>query len=230
VGCLVCGKPLAYHKTSKIRKCELCARSLPTTVVCERGHYVCDDCHCGGALALARQIALNSATSNPHEIALAIMHGQSVNMHGPEHHVIVGFALAAAYCNAVSEQSKLPKHLDIIVQRGGKVPGGTCGYWGACGAAVGAGIFLSAVFGVTPMSGDDSYGLCNLLTAECLTAIGNVGGPRCCKRNVALAIRATVTFLRERLGIALEWSDVCCEFSSRNRECIGVRCPWSYNR
>ena len=34
--------------------------------------------------------------------------------------------------------------LDTVLRRGGKVPGGWCGYYGACGAAVGVGVAVSA--------------------------------------------------------------------------------------
>jgi hypothetical protein len=147
-------------------------------------------------------------------------------MHGPEHHVIVGSALAAAYCHAVGKPSKLEKALDTIEKRGKKVPGGTCGFWGACGAGLGAGIFLSAVTGSTPLS-TDVHGLCNRLTARCLSAIGELGGPRCCKRNVGIAIRESVAFIRENFGVRLQEPCIVCEFSLRNNECIGNRCPFS---
>jgi hypothetical protein len=81
------------------------------------------------------------------------MRAPSVNMHGPEHHVIVGAALITAYRNAGGAAEPLEKLLGTVEKRGNKVPGGTCGFWGACGAALGAGIFLSAATGSTPLSG-----------------------------------------------------------------------------
>ena len=38
--------------------------------------------------------------------------------------------------------------LSEICKRARQVPGGTCGYWGVCGAAAGAGIFMSVMTGI----------------------------------------------------------------------------------
>ena len=51
-------------------------------------------------------------------------------MHGPEHHVMVGSALLAAYKNAGGEID-LPEALLEMMNRGKAVPGGVCGFWGA---------------------------------------------------------------------------------------------------
>ncbi|MDR2360396.1 MAG: DUF5714 domain-containing protein [Oscillospiraceae bacterium] len=222
-GCLICGAPLRYHKSSRRMRCSLCGTVRETEVACARGHFVCDACHSGGAVSVARELSMRSVSSDPWEIALSIMRVPSVQTHGPEHHSIVGFALAAAYCNAEDKREDLPVLLDIIEKRSNRIPGGVCGYWGACGAAVGAGVFLSAILGATPLRGGK---LCNMLTAECLIAIAEVSDIRCCKRNLGIALRETVAFLRER-GIAeLSQPQIVCEFSARNRECIGSACPW----
>jgi hypothetical protein len=172
-----------------------------------------------------RAVCGASDSRDPYEIALAIMRAPSVNLHGPEHHVIVGASLATAFRNVGGASEPLEKLLDIIEKRGKNVPGGTCGFWGACGAALGAGIFLSAATGATPLSAE-SQGLCNRLTARCLAAIGEIGGPRCCKRNLALAIRETVAFTRENLGVDMAEGEIVCEFYKNNKECIGARCPF----
>mgnify|MGYP002869165356 CR=1 FL=1 len=65
-----------------------------------------------------------------------------VHMHGPEHHGIVPCVLLTAYRNNGGEVD-LPSSLREAVRRAKQVPGGTCGYWGACGAAIGAGIDIS---------------------------------------------------------------------------------------
>jgi hypothetical protein len=179
-------------------------------------------------MSAVRGVCLSAETTDPWAVALEIMRLPAVNLHGPEHHVIIGSALMTAYSNATGTRDKLAKSLGIIEKRGTKVPGGTCGFWGACGAGLGAGIFLAVVTESTPLSAD-TYGLCNRLTARCLAAIGEVGGPRCCKRNVGIALRETVAFLREELGVALTEPAIACEFSGKNRECIGKKCAWNVN-
>ena len=62
-----------------------------------------------------------------------------------------------------------------------------CGLYGACGAAVGCGIFMSVYTGTTPLS-KDTWSLCNYATAGALSEMAKLGGPRCCKRNTFAAL------------------------------------------
>ena len=66
------------------------------------------------------------------------------HMHRPEHHVMVGSALLAAYKNAGGEID-LPEALLEMMNRGKAVPGGVCGFWGACGAGISTGMFISII-------------------------------------------------------------------------------------
>ena len=113
-----------------------------------------------------------------------------------------------------------------MMTRGKKVPGGTCGFWGACGAAISAGMFVSIITGSTPLA-VESWGLANSMTAKALAPIGAVGGPRCCKRNSFLAIQAAVDFVREHFGVEMESQPVVCGFIPKNNQCIGKRCPFA---
>ena len=113
-----------------------------------------------------------------------------------------------------------------MFRRGKGVPGGACGYWGACGAAVSAGIFTSIVTMASPLA-VEPWGLANLTTACALERIGTIGGPRCCKRNSYTAILETAKFAREKLGVNMETSPIVCTRSGRNGECIGLRCPYN---
>ncbi|MDR0936389.1 MAG: DUF5714 domain-containing protein [Oscillospiraceae bacterium] len=225
-GCLICGKPLLYVQNTKRKRCKICGNIFSADAFCLGGHYVCDACHGKGAIYVIRAVCKSAQTSDAWAIAREIMRSPAVETHGPEHHIIVGSALLAAYCNASESYENFEKYLEIIEKRGKKVPGGTCGFWGACGAAIGAGIFLAAVTNSTPLA-TETHGLCNRLTARCLAAIGEIGGPRCCKRNVALAIRETTAFLRENFGVNLGGERIICEFSTKNDECIGDRCPFA---
>ena len=120
------------------------------------------------------------------------------HMHGPEHHVMVGMALLTAYKNCGGEID-LKRSLIEMNSRGSSVPGGACGFWGACGAGISAGMFISIVTGSTPL-GKDNFGLSHKMTARALDAIGEVGGPRCCKRDSYLSITRAVDFVKKILG------------------------------
>ena len=63
-------------------------------------------------------------------------------------------------------------------------------------------------------------------TAQALEVIAGTGGARCCKRDSWLALLSAVRFARERLGVDLEGRGPVCEFSARNRECLGDGCPF----
>ena len=68
-------------------------------------------------------------------------------------------------------------------------------------------------------------GLSNKITSSVLDAIGEVGGPRCCKRNFYLAIARAVEFAREHLGIKMETGKIECTHSSQNNQCIEKKMP-----
>ncbi|MDU9376937.1 hypothetical protein McpSp1_15780 [Methanocorpusculaceae archaeon Sp1] len=223
--CLVCGAPLHYRDTAEEMTCSVCGRKFSSNARCENGHFVCDACHASPAISAIRSICLETQSKNPFTVATAMMHSPSVHMHGPEHHILVGAALLAAYRNAGGDVC-LQTALDEMVRRGSMVPGGFCGLAGSCGAALSAGMFYSIATKTNPLS-TASWSRANQLTAACLDAIGKAGGPRCCKRDSFLALGVTVPFVLQHLEIAMEMPDVLrCEFFSRNRECLKERCRY----
>ena len=120
----------------------------------------------------------------------------------------------------------LESALREMYSRGKAVPGGACGFWGACGAGISAGQFLAIATASTPLA-REPWGLSNQMTARALDSIGKVGGPRCCKRDSWLAVQAAVDFVREHLGVEKQHSVPVCSYSARNSQCIGKRCPFS---
>ena len=146
------------------------------------------------------------------------------HMHGPEHHIMVGSALLTAYKNA-GGKIDLEKALIEMLSRGKQVPGGACGFWGTCGAAISTGMFISIITGSTPLANKE-WGLSNLMTSASLNAIGKVGGPRCCKRNSYLSIIEAVKFTKENLNIEMELLEIKCIHKNQNNQCIGKRCPF----
>ena len=137
---------------------------------------------------------------------------------------MVGAALLTAYKNTGGE-IELPKALNEMYRRGKAVPGGVCGFWGACGAGVSAGQFMAIVTESTPLA-VEPWGLSNRMTAKALESIGQNGGPRCCKRDSYLSILAAIDFVDAHLGIHMEKSKPVCTRSIQNQQCIGKRCPF----
>ena len=191
--------------------------------MCKQGHYVCDSWHTGGMDTILG-ICLAETSKNPIHILQKLMALDLCHMHGPEHHVMVGSALLTAYKNAGGEID-LEKALVEMQSRGKKVPGGACGFWGACGAGISAGMFVSIITGATPLA-NESWGLSNKMTSAALGAIGEVGGPRCCKRDSYLAITQAVKFVQENFGVEMELDEIKCTHSALNNQCIKERCPF----
>ncbi len=222
--CLICGAPLKYLKNDWEMECVLCHKKEQSKTACEKGHYVCNDCHTRGMDAIVG-VCLAETSKNPVEIMGKLMNLPFCHMHGPEHHVMVGAALLTAYKNA-GGKIDLAEALSEMQARGKKVPGGVCGFWGACGAGISAGIFVAIVTGSTPLAGE-AWGLSNQMTSAALGSIGKIGGPRCCKRDSYLAITEAVKFAREHLGVEMESGRIRCTHASQNNQCIGGRCPFA---
>ena len=147
------------------------------------------------------------------------------HMHGPEHHVMVGAALLTAYHNAGGDIA-LSDALMEMLRRGKSVPGGACGFWGACGAGISTGMFVSIISGSTPLT-DEPFALSHKMTAAALGQIGEIGGPRCCKRDSFLSILTAIDFVKEHFGVAMQKPEVVCRYAAQNNQCIGKRCPFS---
>ncbi len=222
--CLICKAPLEYLQNDEEMKCSLCHKTEMSKTRCIQGHYVCDSCHTSGMDSIL-SLCLSVKSKNPFEIIYTMMKMPFCHMHGPEHHVMVGAALLTAYKNAGGALD-LDAALSEMIQRGRRVPGGACGFWGACGAGVSTGMFISIITGASPLA-QESWGLANQMTGKALESIGLVGGPRCCKRDSFLAILAAIDFVAEHFGVQMEKSDIVCGFSSKNNQCIGRRCPFS---
>ena len=221
--CLICGAPLMYLEKDIEVECALCHKKEQSKTMCKQGHYVCDSCHTGGMDTILG-ICLAETSKNPIHILQKLMALDLCHMHGPEHHVMVGSALLTAYKNAGGEID-LEKALVEMQSRGKKVPGGACGFWGACGAGISAGMFVSIITGATPLA-NESWGLSNKMTSAALGAIGEVGGPRCCKRDSYLAITQAVKFVQENFGVEMELDEIKCTHSALNNQCIKERCPF----
>lgn len=169
-------------------------------------------------------LCLEEKSKNPVEILLRLADSLNCPVHNPLHHILVGSALLTAYKNA-GGNIDLEKSLGELKSRAEQVPGGACGYWGACGAGISSGMFVSVVTGSTPLKNEE-WKLSNLMTATSLGAIGEVGGPRCCKRNSYLAITEAVKFAKENLSVEMELNKIKCIHFNENSQCIGARCPF----
>ena len=163
----------------------------------------------------------------PLDILEAMMSLPGVEMHTPEHHFMVPAALlTAAHSVSGRDRAVLERALHAALNRSKRVPGGSCGDCGCCGAAVGAGIFAALWLKTTPRSAAH-WADANRFTSRCLEHIAAVDGPRCCKRVSYLAIEAAVPLARDMLGLDLgEPPRAACTRFARNAECLHAACPY----
>lgn len=222
--CLICQAPLEYLCNDEVMVCAICHRKENSKTRCVGGHYVCNDCHTAGMDSIVG-MCLNERSKNPAEILEKMMAQPFCHMHGPEHHVMVGAALLTAYKNA-GGNIDLSAALPEMISRGKSVPGGACGFWGACGAGISAGMFVSIISDATPLT-QVPFSLANQMTAKSLDAIGKTGGPRCCKRDSYLSILAAIDFVAAHFSVKMDKPKIICTHASKNNQCIGKRCPFS---
>ncbi|MGA2152331.1 MAG: DUF5714 domain-containing protein [Geobacteraceae bacterium] len=226
MGCLICGFELACLPAEEILLCEYCRKPFTADVCCVNRHYVCDRCHALSANDLIEQYCRTTLLTDPYRITATLMKNPQIKMHGPEHHFLVPAALLAAWYNR--HKNTLLKDAAIIKarRRAEDVKGGFCASHGACGAAIGTGIFISLITGATSLAKEE-WRLANLMSAESLKVIAENGGPRCCKRDSFLAISAAVTFLKAHFGTDIPIEErIICEFAILNRECLGDECSF----
>lgn len=222
--CFICKAPLEYLEEDVMMECAVCHKQEKSKTRCVKGHYVCSECHTSGMDSIFG-VCLNETGKNPVKILEKMMSLTFCHMHGPEHHVMVGAALLTAYKNAGGEL-ELESALQEMYSRGMAVPGGACGFWGACGAGVSTGMYMSIVTKATPLT-KEAWGLSNRMTSCALNRIGSNDGPRCCKRDSYHAVLEAVRFTEEELGIKMDVDEVVCSRSDMNNQCIHERCPFN---
>lgn len=174
---------------------------------------------------LIRNAVISSNSKNPIGIAKSVMHEDFVNIHGPEHHFLDGAAFMVAYKNSGGDID-LDKAIDILAERTIKMPGAMCGYWGMCGSVASVAAVLAIIHEVTPLSSSSYYAEDMEFTSSVIKKMSEIGGPRCCKRNAFLSLSSGAKFIKEKYGVEMELSNIECEFSSWNKQCIGSRCPF----
>lgn len=162
---------------------------------------------------------------NPIQMFKRLAQNQFVSIHGPEHHVLDGACLLKAYANA-GGKIDVDEALDKLMQEGLRMPGAACGLWGVCGAVTSMGAALAIIDGTGPLSSDGTWGEHMKFTSKALGDLAKINGPRCCKRDAFVAFENAIDYVNSHYDVTLEKSEITCEFSNKNQQCIGDRCPY----
>lgn len=203
----------------------ICGKVEDGLLTCAEGSLRLRRLHRAKGVDFVMETCRASDSTNPIELAQSIMRDKSIYPNGPEHHSLVGAVLLTCYRNAGGDID-LDAALDELRSRSMQVPGGTCGFWGCCGAAVSAGQYYSIISGSTPMT-QDPWAATARLTSNIIGRLADVGGPRCCKRTGFAAIEEAARYTAETTGIAMELPErTTCTFMANNAECRKRDCPF----
>lgn len=226
--CEICGKELTLNASEALNKtCYFCNNEFSTNVYCPDDHYICDQCHSEDSIKIIKSFCEKTDLKDPFEIADKIMRHHNFKVYGPEHHALVPAAILTALKNndVKKPNGKEVTLKDILegINRGSKIPGGWCGFYGSCGAGMGSGVAISVFTGATP-STDKPRTLANQMTVRSLIKIAD-DLEHCCKRSVRLSIIEALKFLNENFGIKLNYKPTDCQFSNINDKCVKGDCP-----
>lgn len=223
--CPICGADKTSFEEPILAKCDLCGQDFEADAICGHNHFVCHLCRQKSAREKMITYCLESKQTNPYALVLELMKLPETAMHGPEHHLLLAAALLTALCNETGRDD-LAALLEDANARSLPVPGGACGMWGICGAAIGAGIFSSILLESSPFAKSE-WQSGGQLTAKCADAISAQGGPRCCKRDTFLALRKAGPYSNEHFGTHFNLPEhIICGFFPNNEECKGRACAF----
>ena len=226
--CMVCGKPLVYDTKPSLALCHYCHTEAKTYVTCEVGHFICDQCHQKEGLAIIRQICLQTDKTDMVDLLIEIRRHHAIPMHGPEHHAMLPGIILAVARNSGLDVTKG----DILtgIERGSKVPGGSCGFMGTCGAATGVGIGFAVLFDSTPLT-PGARQQAQSATAQVLSVIAGIKAGRCCQRETYIALQEVMQITSKILDQPLLAQGIltCSQYKS-NRECVRKQCLLWENR
>ncbi|KJS29765.1 MAG: methyltransferase type 11 [Desulfatitalea sp. BRH_c12] len=222
MGCMVCGSPLIYARDPQDRQCAFCGVVFSANTTCEKGHYVCDQCHTQDAVEVIRHICLQTDETDVVRLFETIRSHPSIAMHGPEYHAMIPGILLCIYRNLGGDISD--KMIETGILRGKGVAGGFCGFMGICGAAVGVGVAFSLLLDANPVK-PSQRSTVQGVTQAVLAQIAGVKAARCCQRDGFIALTKAAELSQTLLPVTLkaEYRLVCRQMHL-NKECLGKTC------
>ncbi|MGE5340566.1 MAG: DUF5714 domain-containing protein [Candidatus Omnitrophota bacterium] len=220
--CSICEQELVENASAYV--CSFCGKHEPGEWTCANGHYTCEDCRLASPEDAVERVCRETHSANPREIADLIMRHPAFHHHGAEHHLLVAPSLLTAVANATGNRVD-PARIRAALKRLSDIPIGVCSSRGDCGACVGAGAALAMIAGAfgTPAQ-RRSRAL--RTTGGALMRLGEMGGLRCCKQSVYVALEIGCRVLAEELTLSLNMGNLTCGFSPSIPDCKKENCPY----
>lgn len=220
--CMVCGEPLEYLKNNEIQKCVYCSENFSTNARCKNTHFVCDACHGKDALAFAKSLLVRTKETDLIRLINILRAHPSFNLHGPEHHFAIPGTITAVYKNIGGNITE--KDILTAIERGTSIPGGSCAFWGGCGAPLGAGIGFGVILNSTPLKPGKRQ-VVQKMVSEITAEIAKIKAARCCQRESWITLLKASALSEKYLDIKLPANgQIICNQMELNRECIKSGC------
>lgn len=222
-GCLVCGEPITILESPQELSCHYCGKQERVESSCEKGHFVCDQCHIQAAADSIREICLTSKEKDVIAIFQELRSRPEFPTHGPHHHPMIPGILLAAYRNnggAIGDE-------EIItgINRGTQIPGASCSFFGVDGAAIGVGIAFSVILKASPFNGKLRQTV-QKIVIRVAEKIAEHPFSRCCQRECWLALKEVEAISNELTDSLIPaHSSLVCEQYKNADHCAGKSCP-----
>jgi hypothetical protein len=230
--CEICNTPLNYeldNAKAPTMLCNFCNKSFRTSTYCPNNHYICDNCHSNEARRVIYAYSIQTKEKDPYQMMNELLKHSAFKMYGPEHHLMVPVLILTALrnngCKKPSRAEITDADIKEAINRASKVPGGWCGFYGTCGAAVGAGIAL-AIFGESNPGASKPRSIANQTTAQSLELISD-HLEHCCKRSARYSIDIALKQLEKYYNCKISINQGSCSFCGINEKCVGSECPFS---
>ncbi len=220
-----CGEELIYLEEIVDKNCSLCGNFKAANALCKNDHFVCDTCHTGNFDDIVKSICLETTETDMIKLLNKIRMHPSMPLHGPEHHFAIASVIVTTYKN-LGGKIDFENVLDTAIERGKQIPGGTCGFWGGCGAALGSGIGMGILIESNPLKPIQRQALAKI-TGEVIQSISMFKSARCCRRETITALKTVASLSEKHLNISLkaEENSNCGQFK-KNEECPEYECPY----
>lgn len=224
--CGFCGTALKLLPNAIGARCMICGERGRTRTWCTQGHFVCEDCRGNELWGLVERLLQQDYSSDPVEILERMRESHDFPMHGPEHHPLVAAAFLVAYHNLHGEP-EWSAILDTLQSAATQLPGGTCGFWGACAAGLSVGMAYCTILDSSPTDGEPRAAS-HKAVAQILARIGEFTGPRCCRRECLLSLQVACELSATLLphAVTTEYRVPCAQ-AEDNPECLGSACPFA---
>jgi len=225
--CLKCNGKINHHNETIIVKCVECGIREKAQIICADGHYYCNVCASSRVVDKIYELLDKLDGKNPVDNAEILLAKCGISGNSP--HPLTTAAFLIAYKNLTQKIT----YEDIIngVTKATQIPGGWCGYYGNCGAAVGLGLSFAIINKSTPIH-DKERSIANMVTSEGLVIVAEQGGPRCCIGSVRGVLEISEILAEKYLDIKFperKQKTIKCWQSQYNSECKKERCLYYNN-